>query len=200
MIDYTKIRTGKRVERFRNVLEKRQRDISIVLENINDPHNLSAVLRSCDAVGILEINAVYHGGQPLPKLGRQSSASAKKWVKQRYFNRIEVCFDLLRSEGKKIYTTKMDIDSIPLYDLDLTKPVALVFGNEHDGISDRAAELADGNFLIPQVGMIQSLNISVACAVCLYEAFRQRLVEGMYDEPSLEREDIERILQEWLAK
>lgn len=178
-------KTEIRKEKIRAVLEKRQPTLTVVAENITDPHNLSAMLRSCDAVGVLEVCLVYDGKQPFPKLGEKSSASAKKWVKIRKFTSIKECYNSLRSEGKKICSTHLGKESISLYDLDLTQPVALVFGNEHTGLSEEATEQADANYIIPQVGMIQSLNISVACAVSLYEAFRQRMKAGMYDKPQL---------------
>ena len=193
-------RTDKRKEKIRMVLEKRQPSLTVVLENVHDPHNVSAVIRSWDAVGILDVNFIYYGGQKFPKLGEKSSASAKKWIKVNQFENVEECYDNLRKTGKKIYTTNMSEDSVSLYDLDLTEPLALVFGNEHTGLSDKATKLADKNFLIPQVGVIQSLNISVACAVCLFEAFRQKKQAGHYDSIQIESEKFDKLLKEWLAR
>ncbi len=193
-------RTEKRWEKVRQIVEKRQPDLTIVLENLNDPHNFSAVLRSCDAVGIMKIHMVYYGSQPFPRLGNKSSASAKKWIDIHRYDSIPECYEVLRSEGKKIFTTHMSKDSVSLYDLDLSQPAALVFGNEHDGVSDEAVRLADGNFLIPQVGMIQSLNISVAAAVTLYEAFRQKQNAGHYDKPKLTGEDFNDLHDEYLKR
>jgi tRNA (guanosine-2'-O-)-methyltransferase len=196
----TSERTVSRKEKLSDVLLKRQPGLTVVAENIFDPHNLSAMLRSCDAVGILEICLIYDGKQPYPKLGNKSSASAKKWVDIRKFDNIKNCYEVLRSEGKKIYSTHMGKNSLSLYELDLIHPVALVFGNEHTGLSEEAAELADANFLIPQVGMIQSLNISVACAVSLYEAYRQRLNANLYDNVQFENSDFNHRLENWLKK
>lgn len=193
-------RTPQRTEKLRGVLERRQPGLTAVFENINDPHNLSACLRSCDAVGILKVHLVYYGSQPFPKLGRQSSASAMKWVETVCYDSVKECFEALRAEGKKIYTTHMSRESVSLYDLKLDSPAALVFGNEHAGVSDEAHSLADGNFLIPQAGMIQSLNISVACAVSLFEAYRQRMEAGLYATPQIEPEILEARLEEWLRK
>jgi tRNA (guanosine-2'-O-)-methyltransferase len=193
-------RSEERKVKLRNVLEKRQPDLTVVLENINDTHNLSAVLRSCDAVGILQVCLVYYGDQEFPMIANSSSASAGKWIDIRRFYSIEDCFAALRAEGKKIYTTHMATDAVSLYDLNLVEPVALVFGNEHSGVSDKAVELADNNFLIPQVGMIQSLNISVACAVSLYEAFRQRNDAGYYTNPRIIGNDFDSLLADWLQK
>jgi tRNA (guanosine-2'-O-)-methyltransferase len=94
----------------------------------------------------------------------------------------------------------MSSDAVSLFDVDLTQPVALVFGNEHDGVSEEARNAADGNVIIPQVGMIQSLNISVACAVSLFEAMRQRMVAGMYDTPQYSNDELERRINDWCSR
>jgi tRNA (guanosine-2'-O-)-methyltransferase len=170
-----------RSEKIYACVSRRQPSLSIVLENVHDPHNVSAVLRSCDAVGVMDVHLVYHSGQSFPELGEKSSASARKWVLTHKHSSIDECYDYLRKEGKKILTTGMSNEARSLYAIDFTEPIAIVFGNEHAGVSEEAILKADGNMLIPQVGMIQSLNISVACAVTLYEAFRQRSLNGMYD-------------------
>lgn len=192
--------TEQRLKRFNQVLQKRQDDLTVVFENIYDPHNLSACLRSCDAVGILKVYFVYDGTQRFPKLGDSSSASARKWVESELFTDIQECYAVLRENDYKIFTTHLASDSISLYDLNLTEKIALVFGNEHEGISERARLLADGNFNIPQVGMIKSLNISVACAISLYEAYRQRQSMGYYDQCRLNEDFFESKLQEWQLK
>ena len=177
-----------RSEKIYACVSRRQPTLSIVLENVHDPHNVSAVLRSCDAVGVIDVHLVYHSGQSFPELGEKSSASARKWVLTHKHSSIDECYDYLRKEGKKILTTGMSNEARSLYAIDFTEPIAIVFGNEHAGVSEEAILKADGNMLIPQVGMIQSLNISVACAVTLYEAFRQRSLNGMYD--SIQMDDI----------
>ena len=176
-----------RSEKIYACVSRRQPSMTIVLENVHDPHNVSAVLRSCDAVGVIDMHLVYHSGQSFPELVEKSSASARKWVLTHKHSSIEECYDFLRKEGKKILSTGMSNEAKSLYDIDFTEPIAIVFGNEHAGVSEEAILKADGNMLIPQVGMIQSLNISVACAVTLYEGFRQRSLKGMYD--SIQMED-----------
>ena len=155
---------------------RRQPDLTIVMENIHDPHNVSAMLRSADAVGIHEVQLVYTK-EKFPRVGKKSSSSANKWVERRKFDSIQSCYERLHGEGFTIYATRLDESSRPLYSFDLTAKTAIVFGNEHAGVSDEAAALADAVIMIPMMGMIQSLNVSVACAVALYEALRQRIVK-----------------------
>lgn len=190
-------RTTRRVDKIKRVLSKRQPDLTIVLENVHDAHNVSAVLRSCDAVGIHTVQLLNYGDCEFPDLSKRSSASAKKWVEQRKFSSVEECFSVLRSEGFSIYVTALGKDSQSIYDMDFTQKIALVFGNEHRGVSQEAIDLSDGNVLIPQVGMIQSLNISVACAVTLFEAFRQRLKNGIYDATRFSEDEYSTIVKEW---
>lgn len=194
------MRTDRRKDRIKSVLNKRQVDFTVVLENINDPHNLSACLRSCDAVGISKVHIIYHSGQPKPFLGNSSSASAKKWINSEYYDSVEECFDTLRKNNFKIFTTHLSSDAASLYDLEFDNKIALVFGNEHSGVSEKALELADGNFLIPQFGMIQSLNISVACAVSVFEGMRQKLKLGHYEGNSLPDEIYKSEYEKWLKK
>lgn len=192
--------TPERRLRIRRALERRQPTLTVVFENVHDPHNISAVIRSCDAVGVAEAHGIYTGRQVFPSLGEKSSASARKWVDVHLHQSIDECYSMLRSRGFRIFTTHMSSDAVSLHELDLTQPVALVFGNEKDGVTIEAREKADGNFLIPQVGMIQSLNISVACAVTLYEAFRQRHVAGMYDSAQLDVHELEQQINDWSSR
>lgn len=195
------IRTERRAKKIERVLRQRQLDLTVVLENVHDPHNVSAVLRTCDSVGIYEVFLVYYGVQKFPDLSKKSSASALKWVNLNFFDNLEECYSVLKKRGMKIYTTSLATsNSLSLYELNLVEPTALVFGNEHLGVSDQGVALADGNFLIPQVGMIESLNISVACAVSLYEAFRQRFFAGKYKVQQIERTAFEDIYKSWLIR
>ena len=182
-----------------SVLRQRQPGLTIVLEGIHDPHNVSAILRSADGVGIREIQLVYTL-EKFPRLGKKSSASATKWISRRKFPSIQACYDQLRLEGFHIYATRIGPGSASLYELDLVQNVALVFGNEHRGVSDEAAAGADGLMQIPMMGMIQSLNVSVACAVSLYEACRQRVAAGRYEKSSLPSNALENMFEEWKKK
>jgi tRNA (guanosine-2'-O-)-methyltransferase len=189
--------TEERRHKIESVLSKRQNDITIVLENVFDPHNISAVMRSCDAVGIQEIYVLNTKIPRHKKWGARSSSSAAKWLTVRQFEDTNECFVELRKKYSTILTTHLSTDAVSLYEVDLTKPIALVFGNEHSGVSEELIKLADGNFIIPQVGMIRSLNISVACAVSLYEAFRQKQEAGHYGQQKLESDVYSSLYKQW---
>ncbi|MEP7106878.1 MAG: RNA methyltransferase [Ferruginibacter sp.] len=189
--------TPERNERLTAVLNKRQPDLTVVLENVFDPHNISAVMRTCDAVGIQDIYILNYKIPPHRKWGAKSSSSAVKWLTIHQFEDAAACFAELRKLYKKIYTTHLSGNAADLYELNLTEPVALVFGNEQSGVSEEIIGMADGNFIIPQVGIIRSLNISVACAVALYEAFRQKNNAGHYNEAKLKGEKLSSLKDEW---
>jgi tRNA (guanosine-2'-O-)-methyltransferase len=189
--------TPERSERLNSVLSKRQFNLTIVLENVADPHNISAVMRTCDAVGIQEIYILNTVIPRHKKWGAKSSSSAAKWLTIHQFTDVTACFEALRKKYKKIYTTHLSSDAVDLYDMNLTDDVALVFGNEHSGVSEALIGLADGNFIIPQVGIIKSLNISVACAVSLYEAYRQKHLAGHYQQPSNQSATLDTLKASW---
>ncbi|HEY6951869.1 MAG TPA: RNA methyltransferase [Bacteroidota bacterium] len=193
------MKSERRLAKLESVIRHRQPDLTVILENIHDPHNVSAILRSCDAAGVVEVQLVYTV-EEFPRLGKKSSASATKWVDHRKFKSVKECFDKLHKEGYTIYATHLSKRTAPLYKLDLTKRVALAFGNEHRGVSEDAASLADGNFQIPMFGMIQSLNVSVACAVSLFEAVRQRMSAGRYDGSPLDDTSVKKLLKQWAMK
>ena len=189
--------TPERRAKLESVLSKRQNDITIVLENVFDPHNISAVMRTCDAVGVQDIYVLNTKIPRHKKWGAKSSSSAAKWLTVHQFDNAVECFAELRKSYPKILTTHLSSDALNLYDIDLTQPVALVFGNEHSGVSEEIRTLADGNFIIPQAGIIRSLNISVACAVTLYEAYRQKNLAGHYDHPRLNEAVLNQLMEKW---
>lgn len=173
--------TPARKSRLSSVLARRQPDLTVVLENVFDPHNASAVMRTCDSVGIQDIYILNDRIPPHKKWGYRSSSTAADWLTIHQYSDAEACFTDLRKIYEKIYLTHLTEGSLDLYQMDLTQSIALVFGNETFGVSAHLHQYADGTFLIPQVGIIKSLNISVACAVTLYEAFRQKSLKGHYE-------------------
>jgi tRNA (guanosine-2'-O-)-methyltransferase len=194
---YTEFMTDERSERIRNVLNNRQPGLTVVLENVHDPHNISAVMRSCDSVGIQDIYILNTRISKHAKFGKKSSASAANWLTIHQYDNAQECFQELQKRYSHIYATHLGQESKSLYDIDLASPVALVFGNEHSGVSEEALNYCTGNFIIPQVGMVKSLNISVACAVSLYEAFRQRQQKDFYKQPRLPSTELKAFEAKW---
>jgi tRNA (guanosine-2'-O-)-methyltransferase len=192
-------RSDERMQRMEKTLAARQSGLVLVVENIHDPHNLGAILRTCDAVGVMRVMMVYYIESP-PEIGKPSSSGALKWLNFERFRSIQSCYEQLRSEGYQILATKIERNAKELYAYDLTKPTAIVMGNEHRGISDEAAAGADGLIYIPMKGMVESVNVSVASAVCLFEAMRQRQAKGMYDSPQLGEEILRSELESWIKK
>ena len=191
--------TPERETKFRKVIAHRQPDLTVVFENVHDPHNISAVLRSCDSVGVKEVFIINNASQRFSKLGKKSSSSASKWIDINFYSSVEECFTEVKKKYKNIFGTRLTAESKSLYELNLTESTALVFGNEKSGISDEASAHCTKNFLIPQVGMIESLNISVACAVSLYEAFRQRQMRGNYASPMMSEAEINVMMHKWCS-
>lgn len=173
--------TPEREARIKHVLNHRQPDLAIVMENIADPHNIFAVMRTCEAVGAQHIYVLNTVVSKHKRYGQKTSSSAAGWLTIHEYTDTAECMHAVKARHSKVYATHLGVQSHSLYDLDLTESVALVFGNEHSGVTEECLGYCDGNFIIPQVGMVQSLNISVACAITLYETFRQRQAKGLYD-------------------
>jgi tRNA (guanosine-2'-O-)-methyltransferase len=192
-------KTERRQAKISSVLKHRQPDLKIVFENISDPHNLSAILRTCDAAGIPKVSLLYYI-EPFPKIGKKSSASAFKWIEKEKFASVNQCYESLRKEGFSIYASSLTDGSLDFYELDLTKKIAIVVGNEHRGLSDEATAQADKKFYIPMYGMVQSLNVSVASAIVIYEAMRQRRLKGLYDEQGYNDDEMNNLLDTWNRK
>ncbi len=193
------MKSERRIEKLSRALRKTQPDLTIVLENIHDPHNVSAILRTCDAVGVRNLKLLYTN-ESFPKIGRKSSASAYKWVEREKYSSVETCYQVLRSQGFTIAASVLSVNAVSLYELDLNQKIALVFGNEHRGVSEEASRSADIRFQIPMYGMIQSLNVSVASAVTLYEALRQRTCRGELPDQRISDEELQQLLSEWMKK
>jgi len=192
-------KTEKRLKKIEKAASARQFSLRIVLENIHDPHNVSAIFRSCDAVGVPQIDLLYTI-EEFPKISKVSSASSKKWVEQKRYNSVDECTKKLKSDGFKIYGTILSENAENIYDMDFTEKIAIVMGNEHRGISEEMSNACDKHIYIPMRGMIQSLNVSVATAVTLYEVQRQRLNKGMYEKSELQPHELEELITQWCEK
>ena len=191
--------TERRIEKIKWVLSKRQHSLRVVIENIHDPHNVSAIFRTCDAAGIPKVSLIYNV-EKFPKIGKKSSASAYKWIEREKFKTVEECYNQLKKEKFIIYASSLNADAKSLYDLDFTKKSVIVLGNEHRGLSKEAEELADESFYIPMFGMVQSLNVSVSAAISIYEALRQRSKKGLYDKCELTPKELKTMIDDWSNK
>ncbi len=181
----------RRRQKIQSVVNARQRGITVVLEDIHDPHNVAAILRTCDAFGVQEIVCIYEQekySNP-QRVGRVSSGAANKWLDFTIYRSSTKAVAELKKAGYAIIATTLDVTSVPIFEIDFTtKPVALVFGNEHRGVSDVMCQASDVKIKIPMQGMAQSLNVSVTAALCLYEMTRQRQGSGKaYQLPAREK-------------
>jgi tRNA (guanosine-2'-O-)-methyltransferase len=191
--------TARRQARLMEVLSHRQPDLTLVLANIHDPHNVSAIYRSCDAFGVSQVH-LYYTNTPFPALGRKSSASARKWVEtERHKTSAELLANL-HGRGMQVLATSFTEKARPLRQWDFTRPTAIIMGNEHSGVEPELLQAADGEVYIPMYGMIQSFNVSVASAIILAEAARQREAAGMYAASRMEENAFAAKLEEWLEK
>ncbi len=191
--------TTNRQARIRGVLARRQKDLTLVLDNIWDPHNVSAILRSCDAFGVLRVH-LYYTTEKWPDIGHKTSGSARKWMERQNHNDGPAMIEGLRATGHQIVRTGFSDQARPHYDFDFTRPTAVILGNEHRGVSPELIALVPDEMYIPMQGMIPSLNVSVASAVILYEAFSQRRVKGFYERQSLSAEEIEGFVGDWAGR
>lgn len=172
--------TPERLQRMTTVAQGRQTGV-VVLEDIYDPHNAAAVLRSCDAFAIHKVVFIFEKQKPFNprKVGSVTSSSANKWLDFEIFHYTEDALLSLKQRGYHIAATALTEDSVSLFDADLSMPhLALMLGNEHRGLSQTAIDMSDTTLMIPMQGMVQSLNLSVTAAMCLFEVARQRQANG----------------------
>lgn len=193
--------TPERYQKILRVLSKRQPTLTVLMDEVNKPHNLSAILRTCDAVGALQAHAVAPSGGKLSSFEghtfEATSGSAHKWVKIRPHDNALAAVRELQTQGFQVLATHLSQRSVDYREVDYTKPSCVLLGAEKWGVSDEAANAADQNIIIPMYGMVQSLNVSVAAATILFEAQRQRLAAGMYDAPQLAPEQLRQLAFEW---
>ncbi|ERN39968.1 rRNA methylase [Rubidibacter lacunae KORDI 51-2] len=187
----------RRYHKLVRVLEQRQPDLTVLLESVHKPHNLAAILRTCDAVGVLEAFAVHHNPEEILPFFSGTALGSEKWVFLHALPDIDTAIGSLQQRGFRVYAAHLSERAIAYDSVDFTQPSAILLGAEKWGVSDRALELVDAQIAIPMVGMVQSLNVSVAAATILFEARRQRQAAGLYDRVRLEPETYRRLLFEW---
>jgi tRNA (guanosine-2'-O-)-methyltransferase len=187
----------RRFERLKSVLNHRMADLTVLLEHVEKPHNLSAILRSCDAVGALEAHAVSFEGRP--RTFNSTAQGSQKWVPLLDHPDNASAIRCLKERGFRLYGTHLGVDAKDYRDCDFTGPTAFVLGAEKWGLTDQARDLMDEALFIPMRGMVQSLNVSVATATLLFEALRQRQVAGLAPTQGegLKPEQYQQLLFEW---
>lgn len=160
------------------MLATRQPDLTVCLEEVHKPHNVSAIIRTADAVGIHQIHAIW----PTPAMYTRlsSAAGSNSWVQAKTHSHITDAITHLKSQGMQILATHLSDKAVDFREIDYTRPTCILMGQEKTGISKEALAMADKDIIIPMIGMVQSLNVSVASALILYEAQRQRQNAGMY--------------------
>lgn len=175
--------TPERFKRITEILDKRQPDLTVCMEQVHKTHNLSAIIRTADAIGVHNIHAIYTTESRWLSGGRASGS--QKWVKVTEQPDTATAIEQFKSQGMQVLATNLSDRAKDFREIDYTKPTALILGQERDGISEQALELADHHVVVPMFGMVESLNVSVAGALIMYEAQRQRLAAGLYDTPRL---------------
>jgi len=184
-----------RFARIRAALIRRQPDLTVVMDGVHKSHNFSAILRNCDAAGVMEVHLVppdrrvnvYHG----------SSGGTKKWVTVHRHPNVGAAAARVREQGFRIVAAHPSTESTDYRDVDFTRPTAIMMGAELHGVSEEGLELADQHIALPMMGMAHSLNVSVATSLLLFEALRQRQAAGMYEASRLDPITFEKKLFEW---
>lgn len=187
--------TPERFQRIRAILARRQPDLTVLLENVHKPHNLAAVLRTADAVGLYRAHAVVPDRSVRTSL--VSASGAHKWVEVEQHESIDEAIAVLSRRGLRILAAHPDADAVDYRSVDFTEPTAVLFGQELDGLSAGALAAAAVKIRVPMAGFVASLNVSVAAAVVLFEAMRQRTAAGLYDRCRLPPAQFEQRLFEW---
>ncbi len=191
--------TEERLRKIKNVLNLRQPDLRVVIERIENQHNASAILRTCDAVGIIDIDIILPKSGSLP-ISPSVTTGAEKWLRLNYYNSTEECIEKLKREGFKIACTYSDKDSLKPWEMDFCQKLAIIFGNEKEGVSETALSLSDFKIWIPMLGMVKSLNVSVSAGMILYEALKQRYFKREYGKSKFSEEEFTRILKLWCGE
>ena len=186
--------TPERLERINKMLDQRQPDLTVCMEGVHKRHNLAAVVRTADAIGISDVHAIWKSEEMEVRGG--SAAGSQNWIDVHNYNKTADAIDELKKQGMQVLVTNLSDTAVDFHEIDYTKPTAIILGQEKFGASDIALEMADQHIVIPMVGMVQSLNVSVACSVVLYEAQRQRQLAGMYDTPRISEQRRQRFLFE----
>jgi tRNA (guanosine-2'-O-)-methyltransferase len=191
---YLHAMTPERFERLKRILARRQHDLAVLMDRVHKPHNFAAVLRTCDAVGVRRAHIV-----PTPDYRSKSRTAmgASRYVPVVRHASLDVAVGALRGAGMQVLAAHPSPEAVDFRSIDYTVPTALLLGTELEGLSADAMEAADRLVSVPMEGAVASLNVSVAAAVVLYEAQRQRAAAGLYETPLPDDDDTRRTLFEW---
>lgn len=187
--------TPERLSKFRAILSMRQPDLTVITDYVHKGRNLSAIIRTADAVGISDVHSII--GDKEYRSFRGTALGSHRWVKVHRYTDVHEPVRELKARGFQIVAAHLSAEAVDFHDIDYTQPTALLMGNEKDGVSDAAGDLADVHITIPMVGMVESYNVSVAAGIILSEAQHQRQKAGCYDEQRIDQETYERLLFEW---
>ncbi len=186
--------TPDRLQRINSMLDQRQPDLTVCMEGVHKSHNLAAVVRTADAIGVSDVHAVWKN--ETMRLSGGSAAGSQNWIDVHNYTNTEDAINELKNQGMQVLVTNLSDTAVDFREIDYTKPTAIILGQEKFGASEKALAMADQDIIIPMVGMVQSLNVSVACSVVLYEAQRQRQAAGMYQQARISQQRRQRILFE----
>lgn len=187
--------TPERFETLKKVLAHRQMDLTVVMDGVHKPHNFNAIVRTCDAVGVHQAHFISVAGGYKPFAN--TAKGSQKYVQATEHESFEQVAAKLKGEGMQLLAAHLSDQAVDYRSVDYTRPTALVMGEELKGISEQTANSVDQHVIVPMQGMVESLNVSVACAVILFEAQRQRLAAGMYAQRSMSDELYRSTLFEW---
>lgn len=187
--------TPERFQRIVSVLNKRQPDLTVITDDVHKGQNLSAIVRTCDAVGVPEIHAVYSRGDYRPHTG--TAMGSQKWVEAKIYQCVDEPIQHLRQQGYQVLAAHFSDRAVDFREVDYCKPTALLLGAEREGVSDSSLATVNGEITVPMLGMVESFNVSVACAIILSEAQRQRQSAGLYDHRRLPDDIYNKTLFEW---
>lgn len=190
-----------RQNRMDIVLENKQPNLELFFDNIHDSHNLSAIIRSCDAVGVMSLYYSNPNNNNF-KLHKTITQGAHRWVNNHKIHNDEKIEFLKQKqkEGFQIVATHVDKNCISYREIDYTLPTIIIAGNEKEGVTDEVLAIADKTIFIPMKGMVQSLNVSVAASLILYEAQEQLEEVGKYNHPQLAEEERKEIKEKWIYR
>ena len=187
----------KRFKRIKNVLNSRMQNLTVLIEGVNKPHNLSAIIRTCDAAGVFEANFICDKNEV--KTFNSTAQGSQKWVRLKNYESYLSATNSLKKKGFKLFGTSLNENSIDYRDLDFTKNTCFVLGAEKWGLSKELTAQVDESIYIPMNGMVQSLNVSVAGAILLFEAIRQRKNKDLipFEGEGLNQNEYKKTLFEW---